>query len=234
MKNKKHAWIFGYNQQSRSIAASLIAEHFTITIIENDEKKFQNALFDGYEHSMLLDVTEDLELEKLDIKQDDWILCLMSDEHLNVFLTLSLHSYCTCNKIIAISHSIYSTQKLKMAGANEVIDIYQVSANRIHNIFEKPIATKLIENFISTDHEISFKEFTIPKNSFLHGAVINEVDFNKFGLIFTGMIDRELGDEFIFAATNINHKLDSGDIIICIGKDEDLAKFEKYLHKDIV
>jgi voltage-gated potassium channel len=121
-----------------------------------------------------------------------------------------------------------------MAGANEVIDIYQVSANRIHNIFEKPIATKLIENFISTDHEISFKEFTIPKNSFLHGAVINEVDFNKFGLIFTGMIDRELGDEFIFAATNINHKLDSGDIIICIGKDEDLAKFEKYLHKDIV
>jgi len=234
VKNKKHAWIFGYNKQSKSIAASLLAEHFTITIIENNEKNFQNAMLDGYENSMLLDVTEDLELEKLDIKQDDWILCLMNDEHLNVYLILSLRAYCACNKIIAISHSIYSTQKLKIAGANEVIDIYQVSANRIHNIFEKPIATKLMDNFISDAHQISFKEFTIPKNSFLHGTVINEVDFNKFGLIFIGMSDKELGDEFVFAATNINHKLDIGDIIICIGKDEDLAKFEEYLHKDIV
>jgi len=233
VKNKKQAWIFGYNKQSKSIAASLVAENFIITIIENDEKKFQDALSDGYKNSVLIDVTEDLELEKLDIKQNDWILCLMQDEHLNVFLTLSLRSYCTCNKIVAISHSIYSTQKLKMAGANEVIDIYQVSANRIHSIFEKPIVTKLMDNFISTTHEISFKEFTIPKNSFLDGMVIDEVDFDKFGVIFTGMIDKELGNEFIFAATNINHKLDSEDIIICIGKDEDLAKFEKYLHKDI-
>ncbi|MGW8169580.1 MAG: potassium channel family protein [Sulfurovaceae bacterium] len=234
MKNKKHAWIFGYNKQSRSIAASLLTEHFTITIIENDEKKFQDALSDGYENSVLIDVTEDLELEKLDIEQNDWILCLMQDEHLNVFLTLSLRSYCTWNKIIAISHSIYSTQKLKMAGANEVIDIYQVSANRIHNIFEKPIATKLMDNFISPTHEISFKEFTIPKNSFLDGAAISEIDFDKFGLILTGIIDKELGDEFIFAAMNIDHKLDSEDIIICIGRDKDLIKFEKYLHKDVI
>ncbi len=233
MKNKKRAWVFGYNKQSKSIAASLVAENFTITIIENDDKNFQDALSDGYTNSVFMDVTEDSDLEKLSIEEHDWILCVMKDEHLNVFLTLSLRASCANNRIIAISHSIYATQKLKMAGANEVIDIYQVSANRIHNIFEKPIATKLMDNFISTTHEISFKEFLIPKKSFLDGLVIDEVDFDKFGIIFTGMIDKELGDEFIFAATNINHKLDSEDIIICIGKDEDLAKFEEYLHKDI-
>ncbi|MDD5405896.1 MAG: NAD-binding protein [Sulfurovaceae bacterium] len=234
MKNKKRAWMFGYNKQSKSIAASLLAEKFTITIIENDDKNFQDALHDEYKNSLLIDITEDSELEKLDIKEDDWILCLMKDEHLNVFLTLSLRASCPKNQIIAISHSIYATQKLKMAGANEVIDIYQVSANRIHNIFEKPIAIKLLDNFISSAHEISFKEFAIPKNSFLDGVLINDVDFDKFGLIFTGMIDKEIRDEFIFAATNINHKIDNGDTIICIGKDENLAKFEEYLHKDIV
>ena len=233
MKKKKQAWIFGYNKQSKSIVTSLLNEKFNITIVEHDEKNFQDALTDGY-NSILIDVTEDAELDKLDIKENDWILCVMKDEHLNVFLTLSLRSSCTCNQIIAISHSIYATQKLKMAGANQVIDIYQVSANRIQNIFEKPVATKILDNFISTTHEISFKEFIIPKNSFLDGKAIQEVDFDKFGLIFTGMLDKELGDEFIFAATNINHKLDSGDIIICIGKDNDLAKFEKYLYGDIV
>ena len=233
MKNKKHAWIFGYSKQSRSIAASLLAENFSITIIENDDKNFQDALSDGYVNTVLIDITADTELEKLDIKQSDWILCLMEDEYLNVFLTLSLRASCTCNQIIAISHSIYSTQKLIMAGANQVIDVYQVSANRIHNIFEKPITTKLMDNFISPSHEFSFKEFTIPKNSFLDGAIIDEVDFDKFGIIFTGIVDKELGDELIFAASNINHKIDNGDIIICIGKNEDLVKFGKYLYKDI-
>ncbi len=234
MKNQKHIWIFGHNKQSRSIAASLLAENFTVTIIENDNQNFQDALSSGYLNSMLIDITEDSELEKLDIKQNDWILCMMEDEYLNVFLTLSLRASCTHNQIIAISHSIYATQKLKMAGANQVIDIYQVSANRIHNIFEKPIATKLLDSFISVTHEISFKEFIIPKNSFLDGAIINEVDFEKFDIIFIGMVDKELGDEFIFAATNVDHKLDSGDVIICIGKNKDLVKFEEYLYKDII
>ncbi|MBN2721353.1 MAG: TrkA family potassium uptake protein [Campylobacterales bacterium] len=233
MKNQKHVWIFGYNKQSRSIAASLLSENFSVTIIENDNKNFQDALSGGYLNSILIDITEDTELEKLDIKQNDWILCMMEDEYLNVFLTLSLSASCTCNQIIAISHSIYSTQKLKMAGANQVIDVYQVSANRIHNIFEKPIATKLLDNFISATHEISFQEFVISKNSSLNGIIIDDVDFGKFDIIFTGMVDKELGDEFIFAASNINHKLDDGDIIICIGKNEDLAKFSKYLYKDI-
>ncbi len=234
MKNKKRAWIFGYSKQSKAISNSLIADNFIVIIIESNKKHFEDALADGYINSILIDVTEDLELEKLAIEEKDWIICAMEDEHLNVFLTLSLHSFCAKNEIIAISHSIYATKKLKMAGADRVIDIYEVSANRVHNIFEKPIATKLLENFISTNHEISFKEFVIAKKSFLDGKAIEDVDFDKFGVIFIGMVDKELGDEFIFAATNINHKLDSGDIIICIGKDNDLLRFKDYLDGDAV
>jgi hypothetical protein len=46
------------------------------------------------------------------------------------------------------------------------------------------------------------------------------------------MIDKELGDEFIFATSNINNKLDTDDTIICIGKNKYLDKFEKYNNGD--
>jgi voltage-gated potassium channel len=116
-----------------------------------------------------------------------------------------------------------------MAGADQVIDLYAVSANRIHNILTKPIATRFLEGFLDANHEYSFREIRIPEGSFLHGRTLGEVDFRRYGVIFIGMIDVELGNSFIFVTTGLEHKLDAGDIIVCIGHDEDLDRFEELI-----
>jgi voltage-gated potassium channel len=118
-----------------------------------------------------------------------------------------------------------------MAGADKVIDLYAVSANRIHNILNKPVATRFLEGFMGNSHEYSFHEIVIPENSFLHGKMLDEVDFSRYGVIFIGMIDTELGNSFIFVTTGIEHKLDSGDIIVCIGHEKDLELFEAAIAK---
>lgn len=229
MSLQKKVWMFGYSLESKMIAASLRDGNFAINIVESNEKNANDALLDGFKNTALIDVTNDDELEPLGIKTSDYIICVMDDEHLNVFLTLSLRSMCPKNEIISISHSIYATQKLKMAGASKVIDLYQVSANRIHSIFKKPIATKVLDSFISTSYEISFGEFTVPKGSCLDGVILENFDFSQFNIILIGVLDWELGDEFIFATTNIAHKLDADDIIVCIGNNNDLQEFEKKL-----
>jgi len=40
------------------------------------------------------------------------------------------------------------------------------------------------------------------------------------------MIDEELGHHFTFVTAGINHKIDSGDTIVCIGEKEYLDTFE--------
>lgn len=229
MSLQKKVWMFGYSKESKMIASSLKDGNFIINIVESNEKNANDAILDGFNNTVLIDVTNDDELEPLGIKPNDYIICVMDDEHLNVFLTLSLRSLCPKNEIISISHSIYATQKLKMAGASKVIDLYQVSANRIHSIFKKPIATKIVDSFISSNYEISFGEFTVSKGSCLDGVILDNFDFSAFNIILLGVLDWELGDEFIFATTNISHKLDADDIIVCIGKNDDLEKFEKKL-----
>ena len=49
-------------------------------------------------------------------------------------------------------------------------------------------------------------------------------------MILLGVVDRELGDEFIFATTGTDHKLDSGDVLVVIGPAEEIEKFRADAH----
>ena len=223
----KQAFVFGYGRQGRSLSRGLKHDHFKIHIIETERTAYEQAKEDGFLDVIHMDVTKDSELEALHIDDESYIVCVMEDEHLNVFLTLSLRALYPNATIVAISDSIHTTQKLKMAGASKVIDVYKVSANRIHNILQKPVATKLLDQFVSDECSISFREMEIPEGSFLHGMMVEEVHFSQYGVLLIGMIDVELGNHFIFVTSGIDHKLDSGDTIVCIGYNCDLDQFEE-------
>ena len=227
----RQAFLFGYGRQGRSLAKSLRTDHFRLHIIESTPEYYEKAKSDNFLDVVLVDVTSDAELEALHIDDDSYIVCVMEDEHLNVFLTLSLRSLYPNATIVAISDSIYTTQKLKMAGANKIIDIYKVSAYRIHNMLVRPVATKLLDSFISEDSKISFREMLIPEGSFLDGMMIDEIHFGEYGVLLVGMLDVELSNKFIFVTSGIDHKLDSGDTIVCMGYNEDLEKFSTLIQK---
>jgi voltage-gated potassium channel len=118
-----------------------------------------------------------------------------------------------------------------MAGANKVIDLYEVSANKIHNILNRPIATQLLEEFVVHKNGIGFKELLIPSNSFLNGLMTDDIDLSTYGVLLVGLIDEERGHHFEFITAGINHKLDSGDTLVCIGKEEKLQAFEQHIKK---
>ena len=230
MKTIKDVIIFGYGKFGKNIAQVLQKENIEhLLLVESDRDYYNKALEEGFINSKLIDVTVDEYLEKLNVNDDTKLICVMDDDHLNVFLVLSLRALYPNNTILAISDSIHATSKLKMAGANKVIDLYAISANRIHNILNKPIATAFLEGFVNKSHDLAFCEIHIPQNSFLHGKKLEEIDFYRYGIIFLGMIDVELGNSFIFVTSGVEHKLDSGDIIVCIGREDDLKRFEELI-----
>jgi len=231
---KKSAFVFGYGKRGSSFAKGLKKDDYHLYIIDNDAKLCNTAKEDGYKDVLCLDITRDEELAQLPVRKKSYIVCVMEDEHLNVFVTLSLRALFPQAEIVAISDSIHVTQKLKMAGASKVIDLYQVSANRIHNILRKPMATKLLDSFVSDGYDISFREMQIPPNSYLDGMMVDDVNFSTDGVLLIGMIDIELSHKFIFITSGIEHKLDSGDTIVCIGYNEDLDSFEEKMKREQV
>jgi voltage-gated potassium channel len=118
-----------------------------------------------------------------------------------------------------------------MAGANKVIDLYEVSANKIYNLLDRPVATQLLEEFVLNKNGITFKEMVIPQNSFLDGKMVDDIDFAKYGVLLVGMIDEEMGHSFVFITAGIEHKLDSGDTMVCVGYSDKLKEFEKLIYQ---
>ncbi len=232
MMRGKHILLFGYGSHGKHIAKGLIEDGFTMKIVENDAAYYAQAREDGHLDVEQIDVTNDAMLKLLEPQKYDQIVCVMQDEHLNVFLTLSLRSLFKSSYIIAISDSIHTTKKLKMAGADKVIDMYEVSANKIYNILKRPIATKILEGFVHNTHGITLREMLIPQGSFLHGVMSDDLDLSEYGILFIGLIDEELGHKFVFITTGVNHKLDSGDTIVCLGPKEKLEAFEMLIKEE--
>ena len=225
----KKVFLFGYGRHARSIAHNLLKDGFRLTIIESVESNYNQAKEDGYTDVMYFDVTRDEHLEALIAAPEDRMICMMDDEHLNVFLTLSLRPLFPECHILAISGSIYASQKLLMAGANKVIDLYEVSANRIHNLLKRPVSTRFLDRILSDENGINFREIVIPEDSFLDGLMVDDVNFHACGVLLLGLVDLEKGEHFVFITSGENHKLDSGDRIVCLGMDEDLDYFEEMI-----
>jgi voltage-gated potassium channel len=223
----KNILLFGYGNHGKYIAQGLVHDGFRVKVVESDKDFYKQAQNDGFKDAVYTDVTKDDALKALDPQKYVKLVCVMDDEHLNVFLTLSLYSLFKESYILAISDSMHTTQKLKMAGATKVIDLYEVSANKIHNILKRPVATKLLEGFVLERDGIGFKEMIIPKDSFLVGMTTDEIDFSPYGVLLVGMIDEELGHAFIFITAGINHNLDYNDTIVCIGPRDKLEAFSK-------
>jgi len=227
----KKAFLFGYGQYSIFVASELKKDNFQLIIVVENKIDYDKALKDGYSNVSIVDIENDDKLINLDIQLGDYLICMMEDDHLNIFLTLSLHSLFPDAIIIALSNSLHAMPKLKMAGATRVIDTYQVSSNRIYNIIENPIATKLMDSLLSTEDNLSFREIDIPDNSFLDKQMVIDFDFSIYHIILIGMIDRRLSDKFIFITTGLEHRLDIGDTIVCIGYNNDLDNFEEHIKK---
>ncbi len=223
--------LFGYGSHGKFIAKGLHEDGFRLKIIESNHDYYLQAKEDGFMEVDHMDVTNDRLLEVLDPERYEQLVCVMEDEHLNVFLTLSLRSLFKESYILAISDSIHTTKKLKMAGADKVVDLYEVSANKIYNILKRPVATKLLEGFVSGRDGVGFKEMLIPRNSFLEGMTTDEIDFSPYGVLLIGMIDEALGHAFVFITAGINHELNQGDTIVCIGPEDKLNAFAEEIKK---
>jgi voltage-gated potassium channel len=221
--------LFGYGNHGRHIAQGLVDDGYSVSIVEENEAFCRAAQEDGFNSCTLIDMSKDEALEALEPMQYDQLVCVMDDEHYNVFLTLSLNALFPDTHIVAISDSIHTTKKLYMAGAKKVIDLYEVSANRIHSILERPVATQLLEDFVMSREGITFMEMVIPENSFLHGRMTDEINFNTYNVILVGLVDHERGSGFEFLTSGYNHKLDTGDVIVCMGEIEDLHLFKKLI-----
>ena len=74
----------------------------------------------------------------------------------------------------------------------------------------------------------------INKESFLDSRIVGDLRLrDHYDLVFLGMVDRTLGDEFIFRTRGLCHCLNAGDILVVIGPRAEIERLKKDLRNKL-
>jgi len=224
----KEILVFGYNEYAKEIVSNFILDKFHVHLYVTDQLSFTNAQNDGFE-------VEPVELD------DDWLdiganfdvnevicFCALNDDAQNVFLTISLRAEYDNIHIISLATSKDSADKLRLAGANKAIPKLETTANVIVESLEKPAVVEVMNDILYRNKDLKLAEYIISKGSVLEGEYLHEIELHKqYNIIILAIADKELEAEFTFTAQGHNHKIDEGDVLVVMGRENDLEELEK-------
>ncbi|MFW5444388.1 MAG: potassium channel family protein [Methylococcaceae bacterium] len=220
--------IFGYNRQSFEAISRLDQKSHDILIIEPDTSLAKLAKEKGFKTASI-DFRSDDDLKSIGIGKDiNIIFCFLPEDSANVFLTLSARAIDENLSIIAIVDSAQAAEKLIAAGANKIIDPYQICGQKIHELIKNPDISNIIEHTVFGRHDLHVAEIIIPENSYLENTYSSKLSLNdEHNLVLLGVVDKELGNELHFSIGEKDHKLDAGDIIVVLGPSWEIKAFKK-------
>ncbi|MET0094122.1 MAG: TrkA family potassium uptake protein [Sedimenticola sp.] len=225
--------IFGCNALSMEVALRLHESAWDLTLVTKDKLCLESVQNRGFK-VVEADYTDDEELKRLGIGLDvDVVFTLFEDDAQNVFLTISVRDLAPSLRIISLAQSKDSAHKLKAAGVSKVIDPYEISGRKIHDMLKRPLIAEAIERLVYGREHLNLAEVTVTEDSFLDGRRLGELGLSKrYNLVLLGVVDRELGDEFIFSTSGVDHKLDRDDVLVVIGPGEEIERLRRDSHSE--
>jgi voltage-gated potassium channel len=223
--------LFGCNPLGLEVARRLAAGARKFMIVDSDDSMFERAEQEGF-HTMKVDYTDDDALRVVGIGDDvDTIFCMLPEDSDNVFLAISARTLDQGLRIVAVCRTPDAGAKLRAAGADKVIDPYEISGSRVHELIARPAVADILEHTVFGRHDLNIAEITIPPNSWLNQRRLSELKEKlRQNLLLLGVVDLELGNELIFGTRGINHKLDSGDVLVVIGARHQIEAFRADLN----
>ncbi len=203
--------------------------------MEENEDLINDAKALGYEVKNVSLMNDDAIIE-IGINDDDIkaFFCLGDDKNTNLFITLSVRNINKDIKIISISSTKEGNKTMLLAGADKVINPYEIGALRIFRSLHKPLILEVLDNILFSKSDLQVEELTIQKASIFDGVYLKDLKIiNRDNIIILGIQDKEISDKFIFFSTGINHKIDAGDTLVVLGHSKDLKNFKQLINEAI-
>ncbi len=220
--------IFGYNRLSFEAMSRLDLSIYEILIVETDKKQLELAKAHDFEVSCI-DFRSDNDLRAIGIGRDIAIIfCFFPNDADNVFLILSVRALDAKVTIIATVEMQGAAGKLLAAGANKIIDPYEICGRKIHEIIKKPEMTNILDHTVFGRHDLNMAEIEIPTGCYLEGQFVNDLNINETAnLILIGIVDKERRERLSFSLGEKKYKIDAGDILVVMGPSRDIRLFKK-------
>jgi voltage-gated potassium channel len=224
----KRIAVFGYSIMSLEVIKQLNEEHYSYVFIVKNEAEALLVAEQGFD-TKIIDFRNDEAIKSVGIGENiDILFCFYPKDSDNVFLTISARALDNELTIIAIVDDPESAEKLLAAGANKIIDPYEICGRKTHDMLAKPDITDVLDNTVFGRHDLHIAQIEIPKNSSLDQTKTSALLLaGTYNLILIGVVDKVSGDNLHFVMDEKEHTLNIGDVLVVLGPARDIKAFKE-------
>lgn len=220
-KMNDHYIICGYGRVGQNVVEGLRANLFEIVVVDGRQDRADELDEKGV-HYVIGDATDDSVLAQAGIERASGLcMCLPSDAD-NVFTILSARTLNPNLYIISRCNTVESEHKLRMAGADHVINPYRITGSRMAAQLLHPGAVEFLDVVMRQGGlELRIEQIAIGRESTLAGQTLGEAHLRANTGVNVLAVRRADGKLF----TNLHGEfgLHVGDALIGLGTVDQLA-----------
>lgn len=218
---KNHIVICGYGRNGRQAATKLLAYNKPFVIIEKD-KDLLDKIENDKVHVVLGDASEDEVLLQAGVERASCLISALPNDADNLFIVLSTRQINKDINIISRASQETSYQKLKLAGANNVILPDKIGGDHMASLVVVPGLMEFVDNLcIVGKSNINIEEVAVEKLT-KEIKTIKDLDLRKkTGCSVIGYKD-EKGEYIVNPGAEM--KLAPNSKIIVLGRPEQIQE----------
>lgn len=220
-KIRDHYIICGFGLMGREVAKELDKDR--IVVIDSDINKVNTAREIGY-IAIHGDATDETILEKAGVRRAKVIIGCMTDA-CNAFALLAAKDLNPNIYTIAVLRNPDAETKLRRVGVDLILSPYRDVAKKVFATLMRPATIEFIETIMGRRGDSFMLEKIVLEKGELIGKTLKEIDLRRRVGCMVVAIARN--GELLLPDPNI--KLERGDILFVIGKEESLRKLDELI-----
>jgi voltage-gated potassium channel len=195
-KMRDHYIVCGIGMVGLYIVRELYETKRPQLVIDSDPGKFDLLKMRGIDVPTLLgDATENELLEKSGIRDAKGLFATTNSDNDNIVIALTAKQLNPQLRVICRCNDTKNTDKIKRAGADNVVALNYIGGLRMAAEMIRPHATDFMESMLrDREHPLRVEEVGVPEDSPFLGRRIDELELANMGNLLLLAIRREAGE----------------------------------------
>jgi len=234
--------ICGFGRVGRHIAMQLEKHRQHFVVIDSKEVNALKARRLGY-LVIHADASKNEVLINAGIKnRATAVLCTTGDDVVNVYITLTSRHLNPNIRIISRANNQDNVKKLYQAGADNVIQPFEIAAMVVAEYIGQPVAFEAILGIIREEKQFIMETLCVSSESFINGMKISEIDFEHRKLMLVGVISSnpvhrkhknsyKVKNQHFYFNPEPYFVLRAEDLLVVLGRDVGINYFRDQIEK---
>jgi voltage-gated potassium channel len=224
----KHFIICGAGRVGSRIIREMQRAECPFVVIERDQQKVVDLIEHG-ERVIVGDSTLEETLREAGVERAQGLAACLPDDADNLYVVLTARDLNENLHIVARAVEEQAEPKLIRAGANRVVSPIIIGSRRMAEALMKPAVADFMDSITAENLDLGFEEVEIQPNSVYSGHKLKYTNIrSELDVVIIAI--RRRGGDMIFNPSG-DTKLETGDLLIAIGRAESLIELDKQAGK---